>query len=298
MTDPRAAISCIRRRASRRTRRVFSPSWCACPRTIRPAIARRMRRARRAPRSDSASRSSGIRCPRRVVRANGMVSCVNLIVRERFGRRAVDRLQRARRRRAAGRGLDRRSVRRRSARRPHVRARRRGVEVGFRDLCVRAARAAGRASRRARSSHGAVELHFTYDEEVGGAIGPRVAARAGSSRAGLRDLRRLRLRHHHRAQRLPAPRSRGASASRATPQSRRRASTRSRRRPASSPSCTRLRKTYATMRSRIAGHRLADAGRRADPRRHQHQRRARPRRVPPRSAHHSGGGSGRGRERR
>ena len=60
----------------------------------------------------------------------------------------------------------------RSARRLHVRPRRGGVEVGLRDVCVRAARAARCGGRAARRFDGTVELHFTYDEEVGGAIGP------------------------------------------------------------------------------------------------------------------------------
>ena len=147
-----SAIFVARIVATSRTR-----SWrssCACPRTTRRAIARRTRNARRSSSRRWASRSSAIRVPQDAVRANGMVSCTNLVVRARFGtgRGPVDRAQRARRRRPARARLDRRSLRRGGARRRHVRARRRGVEVGLRDVRVRAARAAWPRPRRARST--------------------------------------------------------------------------------------------------------------------------------------------------
>ena len=66
----------------------------------------------------------------------------------------------------------------------HVRARRRGLEVGLRDLCVRAARAAGGRSEGARL-RGTVELHLTYDEEAGGEIGPRWLLEHGLSKPDL-----------------------------------------------------------------------------------------------------------------
>ena len=56
---------------------------------------------------------------------------------------------------------------------------------------------------------GTVELHFTYDEEAGGDIGPKMAARPGADQAGLRDRRGLLLCDRQRPQRLPAPRGHG-----------------------------------------------------------------------------------------
>ena len=56
-----------------------------------------------------------------------------------------------------------------------------------------------------------------------------------------------------------------------------------------------LRKAYARRQVERARHRLADARGRTDRRRHQHQRRARPRELPHRPPDHSGRGSGRGR---
>ena len=53
-------------------------------------------------------------------------------------------------------------------RRLDVRPRRRGLEIGFRHLHLGAAGAA----RNRPSLRGTVELHFTYDEEAGGDIGP------------------------------------------------------------------------------------------------------------------------------
>ena len=54
---------------------------------------------------------------------------------------------------------------------------------------------------------GTVELHFTYDEESGGEIGPKRLLDEGLTQAGLRDCRRLFLCDRQRAQWLPAPRS-------------------------------------------------------------------------------------------
>ena len=65
-------------------------------------------------------------------------------------------------------------------------------------------------SRSGHSLNGCVELHFTYDEEVGGDIGPRLLLEEGLTRAGFRDIRRLFLCGHHGAQRMSAPRSHGA----------------------------------------------------------------------------------------
>ena len=83
-------------------------------------------------------------------------------------RRADDRPQRPRRRRPAGRRLAPRPVRRRSRRRQDLRPRRGGEQERLRDLHLRRARA--RIARRRLA--GGVELHFTYDEEFGGELGP------------------------------------------------------------------------------------------------------------------------------
>ena len=155
--------------------------------------ARRLRAACGA-RGDAA-RGAGLRRgaasgPDAEVRANGMTSCVNLVVRERFGDGPGHRLQRAWRRRAARRGLDCRSVWRRSARRTHVRARGRGVEIGLCHLRLRAARTQGRCGRGRRARrYGRAAFHLRR--------GSRRRARpawllgAGNQQAGLRDLRRF-----------------------------------------------------------------------------------------------------------
>jgi succinyl-diaminopimelate desuccinylase len=105
------------------------------------------------------------------VRANGMLSCVNLVVRERFGAGPViacnahgDVVPPG-----AGWSTDPYGAEVRDGRMFG-----RGVAVSKSDfatyafalLALKAVAAAGVALR------GSVELHFTYDEEVGGAIGP------------------------------------------------------------------------------------------------------------------------------
>ena len=57
---------------------------------------------------------------------------------------------------------------------------------------------------------GGVELHFTYDEEFGGELGPGWLLAHGLTRAGPADRRRLRLPGGDRTQRLPAARGDGA----------------------------------------------------------------------------------------
>ncbi len=109
--------------------------------------------------------------PQDAVTANGMVSCVNLIVRERFGPGPViacnahgDVVPPG-----AGWSSDPYGAEVRDGRMVG-----RGVAVSKSDfatyafalLALKAAAAAGAKLR------GTVELHFTYDEEVGGAIGP------------------------------------------------------------------------------------------------------------------------------
>ena len=100
----------------------------------------------------------------------GLQSHHQPVVRRRYGDGGrVVGAQRARRRRAARRRLDARPVRRRDRRRPALRPRRGGQQERLRDLHLRAC---ARSSRWARRSHGGVELHFTYDEEFGGELGP------------------------------------------------------------------------------------------------------------------------------
>jgi succinyl-diaminopimelate desuccinylase len=109
--------------------------------------------------------------PAQEVRANGMLSCVNLVVRERFGAGPViacnahgDVVPPG-----AGWSTDPYGAEVRDGRMFG-----RGVAVSKSDfatyafalLALKAVAAAGVALR------GSVELHFTYDEEVGGAIGP------------------------------------------------------------------------------------------------------------------------------
>lgn len=111
------------------------------------------------------------RVPEAEVRANGMVSCVNLVVRERFGNGPTIACNAHGDVVPPGDGwtMDPYGAQLRDGRMYG-----RGVAVSKSDfstyafalLAVKAAAAAG-----ARLG-GAVELHFTYDEEVGGAIGP------------------------------------------------------------------------------------------------------------------------------
>ena len=108
--------------------------------------------------------------PEATVRAAGLQSITNLIVRRRYRRPAADRrAQRARRRRAARRRLDARPLRRRDRRRQAVRPRGGREQERLRDLRLRGARARSRCGATLR---GGVELHFTYDEEFGGELGP------------------------------------------------------------------------------------------------------------------------------
>ena len=59
---------------------------------------------------------------------------------------------------------------------------------------------------------GAVELHFTYDEEFGGELGPGLAAQPRAHAARRADRRRLQLPGGGGAQRLPAARGHAARA--------------------------------------------------------------------------------------
>ena len=137
----------------------------------------------------------------------GLKSITNLIVRRRYGDGPHDRAQRARRRGAARRRLDARSLRRRDRRRQALRPRVGGEQERLRDLHLRAARARIAA---ARTLQRRVELHFTYDEEFGGELGPGWLLNHGLTQARPADRRRLQLPGGDRAQRLPADGGHGA----------------------------------------------------------------------------------------
>ena len=278
--------------------RFLAPSWCTCPPTIRPATARRTRSAPRALLEALGFAVERHPVPDAAVQRNGMMSCTNLVVRERFGAAGpIIALNAHGDVVPPGVGLDRRSVRRRGARRLHVRPRRRGVEVRLRDLHVRAARAARPRRGRALERHDRAALHLRR----GGRRRDRPGAgcsRRGISRARLRDLRRASpTASRRRTTAACISRSRW-SASRGTPPSPRRAiDALEAADGASSPDLYALRK--ALRRARVDGARAsaADARRRPDQGRHQHQRGARPRDVPPRPPHHPRGESGRRRAR-
>jgi len=111
------------------------------------------------------------RVPQAQVDANGMLSCVNLVIRERFGPGPTIACNAHGDVVPPGAGW---SVDPYGAQVRDGRMFGRGVAVSKSDfatyafalLALKAAAAGGAALR------GSVELHFTYDEEVGGAIGP------------------------------------------------------------------------------------------------------------------------------
>ncbi len=204
--------------------------------------------------------------------------------------RADDRAERSRRRRAAGSRLDPRPLRRRNRRRLDGRARRRGVEVGHRDLRLRDAGAG--QERRGAERNGRTARHLRR----GGRRRDRPAldSRTGPVEAGPRDRRGLLLCGRHRPQRLPASRGRGSRPLRA----RRPALHRRRRaRGGQRDSDRALRLARRPRGADVQGsrHRLAADDGRTYFRRHQHQRGAGPDRVPARPPHRPGRESGRGR---
>ncbi len=217
-----------------------SPSSCACRPTIRPAIARRTPRARRQLLEAMGFAVERHAVPADRVRANGMVSCTNLVVRVRFGSGAGPVIALNAHGDVVPPGLNWTAD-------PYGAEVRdgfmygRGVAVSKSDFAtyafaLRALQAAAAAGARL---DGTVELHFTYDEEAGGAIGPALPARAEDQRARLRDLRRAS-RTASRPRTTAACTSRWrSSASRGTRRSPRRASTRWKRRRASWPTSTR-----------------------------------------------------------
>ena len=143
--------------------------------------------------------------PDAAVKANGMVSCTNLVVRVRFGAGdgPVIALN------AHGDVVPPGSGWTTDPYGAEIRdgfMYGRGVAVSKSDFATYAFAllALRDAAARGAALAGTVELHFTYDEEVGGAIGPAMAAATEDQRARLRDFRRLFLWHHDGAQRLPA----------------------------------------------------------------------------------------------
>ena len=172
----------------------------------------------------------------------------------------------------------------------------RGVAVSKSDFATYtfALRALQAAAERGSSFDGAVELHFTYDEETGGEIGPAWLLAHGLTKPRLRDQRRLLRTASPRrttAASISKSRSSAARAMRPSPSGRRCA--RSGQRLLSGLYA--LRKRYTAISLRSPGHHASDARRRLDRGRHQHERRARQRSLPARSAHHPRRGSGDGR---
>jgi hypothetical protein len=120
-------------------------------------------------------------------------------------RRPYGAAQRARRRRAPGRGLDQGPLRRRDRQRPHLRPRRSGQQVRLRHLHLRAARAGsgGPAGPGAWSCCSPTTRSSAARSARPGCCSTRSSARPD-------DRRRLQLPGHHRAQRLPADGGDGA----------------------------------------------------------------------------------------
>lgn len=124
-----------------------------------------------------------LRVPDAQVRANGMVSCVNLIVRRRFGAGPVIACNAHGDVVPPGTGW---SFDPYGAQVLGGRIYGRGVAVSKSDFAtyafaLLALDAAAVALGGARIG-GSVELHFTYDEEVGGAIGPALLLASGASK--------------------------------------------------------------------------------------------------------------------
>ena len=172
----------------------------------------RMRAARGSCWSSSASTVEAHDVPRSVVEAAGMKSVTNLIVRHRFGDGPVIALN------AHGDvvppGLGWRldpygAVVEDGPHGPVMYGR--GVAVSKSDFATYTwtLLALKAAAAQATSCGGTLELHFTYDEEVGGDRRPEMAARREADQARCGDRGRVLLRHRHRARRLPASRGDG-----------------------------------------------------------------------------------------
>ena len=133
--------------------------WCACPPT--PARRATMPRTPSAPPSccgPSACRPRPTPCPK--VRDYGLQSITNLIVRREYGPGRRVALN------AHGEGLPRPYGAQIEDGNVRPRRRRRKSDFASFTFAVRALEAV------AAPRHGAVELHFTYDEEFGGLLGP------------------------------------------------------------------------------------------------------------------------------
>ena len=137
--------------------------------------------ARRRCSSGSGSRSSATRCPTSLVRANGMISATNLIVRERFGAGPTIALNAHGDVVPPGEGW---------TTDPYGGEIRdgwmygRGVAVSKSDFATYAYALLALKSL-GRPLAGTVELHLTYDEEAGGAIGPKWLLEQGISQPDL-----------------------------------------------------------------------------------------------------------------
>ncbi len=120
--------------------------------------------------------------PDALVKANGMVSATNLIVRRKFGQGGPTIALNAHGDVVPpGTGWTRDPYGAEIVDGWMVGTRRRRVEVGYRDLRLRDA-----CAREERAPlNGTVELHVTYDEEAGGEIGPRWILEQGLSKPDL-----------------------------------------------------------------------------------------------------------------
>ena len=139
--------------------------------------------------------------PEGLVRANGMASAINLIVRERFGAGPTVALNAHGDVVPPGEGWTT-DPRRRDQGRLDVWPRRRGLEGDFATYAYALLALKSLVSPLA----GTVELHLTYDEEAGGAIGPKWLLDQDLTGPDFAISAGFLLRHRHRAQRLPASR--------------------------------------------------------------------------------------------
>ncbi len=191
------------------------PSWCACPATILPATARPPPSARtNCWKACSTWKWKRTSCRRASSKANGMISATNLIVRRRFGRGGPTIALNAHGDVVPpGRGWTRDPYGAEIIDDPDhgLVMFGRGVAVSKSDFATYtwALLALIDLEKHGVPLNGVVELHFTYDEEIGGNLGPKRLVEQHLSTAQHGDLRRLLLRGHQRAQRLLASGSRG-----------------------------------------------------------------------------------------
>ena len=213
--------------------------------------------------------------PQEAVTANGMVSCTNLVVRVRFGDGGGPTIALNAHGDVVPPGLGWTADPYGAQVRDGVMYGR-GVAVSKSDFATYAfaLRALMAAAKQGVPLAGTVELHFTYDEEVGGAIGPAwllaqkiskpdYAISAGFSygiTTAHNGCLHLEVEVVGRSGHAAEP-AKGVDALEAA--------------NGLLTDLYALRKTYALIRSRGPGHRFADAGRGPDQGRHQHQRRAR-----------------------